>query len=82
MGTGILTAMIALAAKAFHADKQKAMRFVLLGGVVTATITLVWLAIVYAIPVAAMTKLLGPTWPQARRLVPLVGLSFALSYLP
>jgi O-antigen/teichoic acid export membrane protein len=82
MGTGILTAMIALAAKAFHADKRRALHFVLLGGLVTASLTLVWLAVVYALPVAAMTKLLGPTWPQARRLVPLVGLSFALSYLP
>ncbi len=82
MGTGILTAMIALAAKAFHADKRKAMRFVLLGGLVTAAITLLWLVVIYAVPVATMSKLLGPTWPQARRLVPLVGLSFALSYLP
>ncbi len=82
MGTGILTAMIALAAKAFHADKRRAMRFVLLGGLVTAAITLVWLVVIYAVPVATMTKLLGPTWPQARRLVPLIGLGFALSYLP
>ena len=82
MGSGILTAMIALAAKAFRADKRRAMRFVLSGGLVTAGITLAWLVVVYALPVAAMTRLLGPTWPQARRLVPLVGLSFALSYLP
>ncbi len=50
MGTGVLTAMIALAAKAFHADKRRAMHFVLLGGLVTACLTLVWLAVVYACP--------------------------------
>ena len=82
MGTGVLTAMIALAAKAFHADKRRAIHFVLLGGLLTACLTLVWLAVVYALPVTEMTKLFGPTWTQARPLVPLVGLGFALSYLP
>jgi len=82
MGAGVLTAMIALASKAFHVDKHRAMRFVVLGGILTAAVTLVWLVAIYFIPVATMSRLLGPTWPQARKLVPLVGLSFALSYLP
>ncbi len=79
MGAGILTAMIALAAKAFQVDTRRAMRFVLVGGLATAAVTVLWMLAVYFAPVHAMTKALGPAWPAARRLVPFIGLSFALS---
>jgi O-antigen/teichoic acid export membrane protein len=79
MGAGILTAMIALAAKAFQVDTRRAMRFVLLGGLATAAVTVVWMLALYFAPLHAMTKALGPAWPAARRLVPFIGLSFALS---
>jgi O-antigen/teichoic acid export membrane protein len=79
MSAGILTAMVALAAKTFQVDTGRAMRFVLLGGLATAAVTVVWMLVVYFAPVPAMTKALGPAWPAARRLVPFVGLAFALS---
>ncbi len=78
---GIVTSMVALAARYFQVDVRKALRFVLLAGTATATVMLSWGALVYFIPVDAMTKALGPTWPAAHRMVPLMGLAFALTAL-
>ncbi len=78
MVAGVLTALVAVASKSFQADVSRALRFVLLGGVVTAGIQLLWMVGVYFAPVGTMTRLLGPAWPQARHLVPLVGVVFAL----
>jgi len=77
MVAGVLTALVAVASKSFRADVSRALRFVLLGGVVTAGIQLLWMMGVYFAPVDTMTKLLGPAWPQARHLVPLIGVVFA-----
>ena len=78
MAAGVLTALVAVASKSFAADVHRALRFVLLGGVVTGGIQLLWMVGIYFVPVGTMTKLLGPAWPQARHLVPLIGVVFAL----
>jgi hypothetical protein len=78
---GIVTSMVALAARFFRVDVGKALRFVLLAGAATATVMLSWGALIYFIPVDTMTKALGPTWPAAHRMVPLMGLAFALTSL-
>jgi O-antigen/teichoic acid export membrane protein len=78
---GIVTSMVALAARFFQVDVRKALRFVLLAGAATAAVMLSWGALVYFIPVDVMTKALGPTWPAAHRMVPLMGLAFALTSL-
>ncbi len=79
MAQGIVTGLVAVAARYFRVDVSKAIRFVLLGGGATAVVMLLWTVAVYAAPVHAMTKALGPAWPDARKLVPLMGLAFALS---
>lgn len=78
---GVLTAMIAQAARAFAVDSRRALRFVAGAGVLTFAGTLVWTALIYAAPVHTMTKVLGPTWPAARHLVPAMGLAMALASL-
>ncbi len=79
MAAGVQSALVALAAKRFRVDTHRATRFLLLVGAGMALVTLLWTALVYAAPVHAMTSVLGPSWPQARSLVPFVGLGFALS---
>jgi O-antigen/teichoic acid export membrane protein len=79
MSQGIVTGLVAVAARYFRADVRKALRFVLLGGMATAAVMLIWAVVVYVAPVHAMTKALGPAWPAARSLVPLMGLAFALA---
>jgi O-antigen/teichoic acid export membrane protein len=79
LSQGIVTGMVAMAARHFQVDQRKTLRFVMLGGLATAVVMLAWAAAVYFFPVHAMTKALGPAWPAARRLVPLMGLAFALN---
>jgi O-antigen/teichoic acid export membrane protein len=79
MVAGVLTAMIAQASRVFAVDSRRALRFVAAAGLVTAVVTLVWAALVYEAPVHTMTKILGPTWPTARHLVPAMGLALALA---
>jgi succinoglycan biosynthesis transport protein ExoP len=79
MAAGLQAALISLGARRFQVDKHRATRFFLLAGFGTAFVTLLWTALVYFAPVHTMTSILGPSWPQARLLVPFVGLGFALS---
>ncbi len=79
MAAGVQAAVIALAAKRFQVDTRRAMRFLVLAGAGMAAVTLLWTALIYLAPVHAMTTVLGRSWPQARALVPFIGLGFALS---
>jgi O-antigen/teichoic acid export membrane protein len=79
MSQGIVTGLVAVAARYFRVDVRKALRFVLLGGLATAGVMLIWTVAIYFAPVHAMTKALGTAWPAARRMVPLMGLAFALA---
>ena len=76
---GVATAMVALAARYFQIDVRRALRFVLLGIIGASAITVVWTVLVYIVPVHTFTKTLGPTWPVARTLVPLMGLAVVIS---
>lgn len=78
---GIVTGLVAVAARYFQVDVGKALRFVLLGGLATASVMLLWTAAVYFAPVHSMTEALGSAWPAARRMIPLMGLAFALTSL-
>ena len=79
MSQGVWTALVALAARYFQVDVGKAIRFVLLSGAGLALVMLLWTVGIYAAPVHTMTKLLGPAWPAARNLLPLMGVAFALA---
>jgi O-antigen/teichoic acid export membrane protein len=79
MTQGGMTALVAVASRYFQVNRVKAMRFVFLAGVGSALVTLIWLVGIYYLPVHIGTKLLGPAWPAARALVPLVGLAFAIT---
>jgi polysaccharide biosynthesis transport protein len=79
MAAGLQAALVSLGARRFQVDKHKATHFLLLAGSGTALVTLLWTGLVYFAPVHTMTTLLGSSWPQARILVPYVGLGFALS---
>jgi hypothetical protein len=79
MSQGIVTGLVALAARYFRVDVRKSLRFVALGGLATAAMMLGWTAAVYFAPVHTLTKAFGPAWPAARRMVPLMGLAFALN---
>jgi succinoglycan biosynthesis transport protein ExoP len=79
MAAGLQAALISLGARRFQVNKHKATHFFLFAGLGTAFVTLLWTALIYFAPVHIMTSLLGPSWPQARVLVPYVGLGFALS---
>lgn len=76
---GIVTGMVAMAARYFQVDVRKTLRFIAFGGLLTAGVMLAWTAVIYFTPVHTLTKALGPAWPAARRLVPLTGLAFALN---
>ncbi|HVT41964.1 MAG TPA: hypothetical protein VHD39_03190, partial [Acidimicrobiales bacterium] len=76
---GVQSALIALAAKRFQADTHKTVRFLALGAAGSFALTIAWTAVVYAVPVHAMTMVLGRTWPAARAIVPYSGLAIALS---
>jgi hypothetical protein len=79
MSQGIVTGMVAMAARYFQVDVRKTLRFVMLGGLLTAGVMLAWTAAIYFTPVHTLTKALGSAWPAARQLVPLTGLAFALN---
>ncbi len=81
LATGLMTAAVALSAKQFRTDAKRAVRFLCLAGVGMAVFTVVWSIAIYLAPVAAMTRALGSTWPQARSLVPPIGLAFAFAAL-
>jgi hypothetical protein len=81
MTQGIVTGLVAMAARYFQIDVRKSLRFVLIGGLAPAAVMLAWTAAVYFAPVHGMTKAFGSAWPDARRLVPLTGLAFALQAL-
>jgi hypothetical protein len=78
MGAGLQSALIALAAKKFTIDRHRALQFLFIAGAAMAVVTAAWTALVYVAPVHAMTSVLGRSWPQARTLVPFIGLGFAL----
>jgi O-antigen/teichoic acid export membrane protein len=79
LSQGMLTAMVALAARSFQTNRGRALRFVLAAGLLTAGVMVVWTIGIYFAPVKGMTKAFGSAWPDARKLVPLTGLAFALS---
>jgi O-antigen/teichoic acid export membrane protein len=79
LSQGIVTGLVAVAARYFRVDVGKALRFVLLAGLATAAVMLVWTVAIYFAPVHSLTKALGTAWPAARRMVPLMGLAFALA---
>ncbi|HWF14972.1 MAG TPA: hypothetical protein VG244_02205 [Acidimicrobiales bacterium] len=79
MSQGIATGLVAVAARYFRADVRKALRFVLLGGLATAAVMLLWTLAIYVVPVHSLTKALGTAWPAAHRMLPLMGLAFALA---
>jgi O-antigen/teichoic acid export membrane protein len=79
MAAGLQSALIALAAERFRRASRDAMRLLVLGGVAMSAVTVAWGVAVYAAPVHLMTSVLGPTWPQARLLVPFMALSFTFS---
>jgi O-antigen/teichoic acid export membrane protein len=76
---GVQSALIALATKRFQIDTRKALRFLLLGGVGSFALTMVWSGLVYAAPLHAMTSLFGTNWAAARRIVPYAGLAVAFT---
>jgi O-antigen/teichoic acid export membrane protein len=75
---GVQSAMIPLAAKRFLADRRLALRFLFIAGAVTAIVTALWSVGVYALPAHVGTKLFGPSWPGARKVVLYIGLGFVL----
>jgi O-antigen/teichoic acid export membrane protein len=78
MTQGIVTGLVAMAARYFQIDVRKSLRFVALGGLAPAAVMLGWTAAVYFAPVHAMTKAFGSAWPQAHQFVPLTGIAFAI----
>ncbi len=79
MAVGVQSALIPLSAKRFQVSSHKAVRFLFLGGSATAAVTLAWTALIYALPPDTLTPIFGPAWPQARVIVPFMGLGFALA---
>jgi Na+-driven multidrug efflux pump len=79
LAAGVQAALISLTSKTFRIDRRKATSFLLVSGTVMALATALWTALIYVIPVHVMTSVLGPTWPQARQVVPFMGLSFVLA---
>jgi len=78
MSTGIQSALIPLASKRFRRDRQGALRLLFLAGFGMALATASWAALMYFAPVHLLRGYLGPTWPLARQLIPLGGLSVTL----
>ena len=77
ISAGIGTALVAVASKYFSVDPKKAVRFVVGTAMLIAVICVLITFAIYAVPVAKMTKVLGPAWPGARGLVILTGLGVA-----
>jgi hypothetical protein len=78
LATGVQTAMISIVAKRFRVNVRKALLFCFFAGLATASLTAAWTALIYFLPVQRATQLFGPVWPQARQILPIVGLSFVL----
>ncbi|MGO8825832.1 MAG: hypothetical protein ACLQU9_11415 [Acidimicrobiales bacterium] len=76
---GVQSALIALAAKRFQVDVHRAIQLLLLVGLASAGMTLLWTALLYAAPVHTMTTIFGPVWPKARVIIPFAGAGIALS---
>jgi O-antigen/teichoic acid export membrane protein len=79
MAAGVQSALVSLASKKFRVDPRSAERFLFSIGCVMAAVTALWTALMFYLPVHSMAKLLGPTWPEARMVVPFMGLSFVLA---
>lgn len=75
---GVQSAMIPIAAKRFVVDRRDALRFLLIAGGVTAVATAAWSLGAFSLPVHVGTKLFGPSWPGARKVVLYIGLGFVL----
>ena len=56
---GVQSALIALATKRFQIDARKAVRFLLIGGIGSFALTMVWTGLVYGAPLHVMTDLFG-----------------------
>lgn len=78
MSAGVQSAVIALAAKRFRVDRDGAMRFLAIAGAGMAVVAGLWSSALYFAPVHTLTRLLGPTWPDARGLLPFGGLALVL----
>lgn len=78
MSAGVQSGVIALAAKRFRLDGDGAMRFLAMAGAAMAVVAGLWSLALYLAPVHTLTRLFGPTWPQARGLLPFGGLALAL----
>jgi O-antigen/teichoic acid export membrane protein len=76
---GVQSALIALATKRFQLNAHKAVRFLLIAGVGSFALTMVWVAIVYGAPTHVMVSLFGRNWPRARAIVPYAGLAVAFA---
>jgi O-antigen/teichoic acid export membrane protein len=76
---GVQSALIALATKRFQVDPHQAIRLLLLGGLGSVAVTIVWTGLIDLAPVPAMTSVFGRSWPAARVIVPYAGLAVALS---
>jgi O-antigen/teichoic acid export membrane protein len=76
---GAQSALIALATKRFQIDAHKAVRFLLIGGIGSFVLTMVWTGLVYGAPLHVMTDLFGANWRAARGIVPYAGLAVAFT---
>ena len=76
---GVQSALIALATKRFLVDTRKAVRFLLIGGVGSFALTMVWTGLVYGAPSHFMASLFGRNWMAARAILPYAGLAVAFA---
>ncbi|HEX4434822.1 MAG TPA: hypothetical protein VH012_08325 [Acidimicrobiales bacterium] len=76
---GVQSALIALATKRFQVDTHRALRFLLIGGVGSFALTMVWTGLIYGAPLHVMASLFGRNWSAARVIVPYAGLAVAFT---
>jgi O-antigen/teichoic acid export membrane protein len=76
---GVQSALIALATKRFQVDRHKAVRFLLIGGVGSFALTMVWTGLVDGAPPHLMASLFGRNWMAARAILPYAGLAVAFA---
>lgn len=76
---GVQSALVPLAGRRFRQSRAWAMRLLVLTSAGVALLTVMWTAVVYAIPAHVAGDVFGRTWPSARGLLPLAGLAFALA---
>jgi O-antigen/teichoic acid export membrane protein len=76
---GLQSAMISMAAKKFHTDPRRTLRFIFLVATGTAFVTAGWMVLVYFAPIHIVKNVLGPTWPQARAIFIYVGFGFIVT---